>query len=104
MPEKPTPECSTFKCCGPEGEGGDPVLNYLKNRIDEWEEWIPLRFEDLVRLAWPEGIPRRRHNWSSPQRRAVSRFEGIPISMECYVLEAHRAGKESCNCNRKTAD
>ena len=35
MRDKPTPKQVVFKGCPPEGDGGDPALNRLKNRVDE---------------------------------------------------------------------
>ena len=32
----------------------------MKNRVDAAEVWIPVQFNSVLRLGWPEGIPKKR--------------------------------------------
>ena len=47
---KPQPVTDYFHACPPSGDGGDPVLNTLKNRIDE-ANWQPTTVADLLALS-----------------------------------------------------
>jgi len=112
MPQKPQPESSTFDGCPPEGVGGDPDLNKLKNRTDDGN-YVAVAFGDIANLTWPGTIERKkRADWSQADTDAVSRDEGIPISIEGYlsILKngqklqgAREEGKESCNCGIDTS-
>jgi hypothetical protein len=99
MKVKPKPQGIVFKGCPPEGDGGDPVLNRLKNRIDEGE-YFPVPFEVIANLAWPKGVERRFHSqWSGDDAAAVERYEGIPIAVEGYLARSKEEGPESPNCH-----
>ncbi|MEP7198172.1 MAG: hypothetical protein ABI874_00025 [Chloroflexota bacterium] len=99
MPTKPKPQQVTFKGCPPEGDGGDPVLNRNKNRVDDGA-YVPVAFDALVKLAWPSAIERKNHaNWSASAAAAVARYEGIPVVTEGYLAGAKEEGPESPNCH-----
>ena len=99
MPVKPAPKEITFKGCPPEGDGGDPDLNRLKNRVDEGS-YVPVLFDALEQLPWPKTIERRdRANWPAGDTAAVARHEGIPVVIEGYLADAKESGTESANCH-----
>jgi hypothetical protein len=99
MPEKPGPAEITFKGCPPEGDGGDPVLNRLKNRVDEGD-YVPVDFDAVEQLDWPKAVERRDHSkWSAQDAAAIARYEGIPIAIEGYLAGARESEEESCNCH-----
>ncbi len=99
MAVKPVPREIVFDGCPPEGDGGDRALNRLKNRVDDGT-WIPVGFEAIARLPWPASVEREsRSRWSPVERRAVSRYEGIPVSVEGYLAGAKVEGPESPNCH-----
>ena len=100
LARKPTPISPGFEGCPAGGDGGDPLLNRLKNRVDS-AAWIPVAFDDVLRLAWPPGTSRRRmrRQWSAKDAASVARFEGIPISVEGYVAGVNVSGPESTNCH-----
>src|SRR2546430_51952 len=80
MPVKPKPLLLSFNGCPPEGVGGDPALNRLKNRVDDGQ-YVAVPFEAVVQLEWPKSIERRkRADWWAGEVAAVSRYEGIPVS------------------------
>lgn len=96
---KPHPVAKPFNGCPPEGDGGDPALNLLKNRTDEGD-YIPVTHESIVNLKWPNGVEnRKRSRWTKADTEFVKRFEGTPVSLECYIQSAKLMGPESCNCH-----
>ncbi len=100
MDTKPTPkELASFNGCPPDGDGGDPVLNRLKNRVDDGN-YVPVLFDAMMQLTWPKAIERRDHdNWSKSDAAEIARWEGIPVSVEGYLSDARESGPESTNCH-----
>ena len=99
MPQKPAPQEITFQGCPPEGDGGDPGLNRLKNRVDEGN-YVPVAFDAVAKLTWPKGAERRsRASWSRADAQEVARYEGIPISIEGYLESARLSEPETTNCH-----
>jgi hypothetical protein len=104
MPDKPTPKQITFQGCPPEGDGGDPALNLLKNRVDEGD-YVPVDFDAIVQLPWPESIERRdRKNWPAAETAEVARYEGIPVVVEGFLYNTRLEGPESPNCHGADAE
>ena len=100
MTDKPKAKQAVFKGCPSEGDGGDPVLNRLKNRVDEANEYRPIPFENVLGLPWPAGVERKvRDRWTAAETEEVRRYEGIPVSIEGFVAGARKEGEESCNCH-----
>src|SRR5437868_6659850 len=52
LKDKPKPELVDFNGCPPEGTGGDPDLNKLKNRQDV-AKWLAVAHETILDLPWP---------------------------------------------------
>ncbi|HEX5438124.1 MAG TPA: hypothetical protein VFW98_13240 [Gemmatimonadaceae bacterium] len=101
---KPQPTEITFHGCPPSGDGGDPALNRLKNRVDS-ASYIPVPFDSLERLPWPRDVERRHHTaWSASESTAVARYEGTPVTVEGYLAAAKREGPESTNCHGADAE
>src|SRR5262249_1070656 len=99
MKEKPKPLEIVYKGCPPEGDGGDPVLNRLKNRVDEGD-YVAAQFDVIFNLKWPASVEHKNHNqWSSEDTAMVERFEGIPVAVEGYLSKSKEEGPESCNCH-----
>jgi hypothetical protein len=96
---KPKPLLRPFNGCPPEGDGGDPDLNHLKNRVDEGQ-YVSVPFDAVEKLDWPPTVERRRRaEWSTGDSATVSRYEGIPISVEGYLAGSRQEGPESPNCH-----
>ena len=97
---KPAPVSAGFDSCPAAGDGGDPQLNRLKNRVDT-AEWIPVSLDSILKLSWPPDVVRhrRRSEWHRQDAAAVSRFEGIPVTVEGYFVGARQSGPESTNCH-----
>ena len=99
MSVKPQPQGSTFQGCPPEGDGGDPELNILKNRIDEGD-YVSASFDAIAGLTWPSSVERRdRENWSAEDADAIAQYEGVPVTVEGYLTAATESGPESTNCH-----
>lgn len=99
MANKPRPLLRSFNGCPPEGDGGDPDLNRLKNRVDDGQ-YISVPFEAVEQLEWPKAIERRRRaDWPAGDAESVSRYEGLPLSLEGYLANAREEGPESPNCH-----
>ena len=98
MPQKPPPDAVGFEGCPPEGKGGDPELNTLKNRVDK-ADFAPVSFESLKALTWPktvEGQPMV--NWSPSNRAFISQYLGIPVVVEGYIVNLREGGSDAANC------
>ncbi len=100
----PTPLVQPFDGCPPEGVGGDPGLNYLKNRIDvprSYEDWT---VDQLLDLPYPPDVGRRRRaNWPSAAKEVVQRYEGAPVRVVGYLIRQRKQGAESTNCGSTTS-
>src|SRR5687768_865688 len=95
---KPKPVTDYFEGCPPSGSGGDPLLNTLKNRIDEGA-WASTTVSDVLSLPWPPTIEHQpRSRWSRADAAAIAQYEGAPIQVEGYLLSAKKMSPETCNC------
>lgn len=96
---KPKPVAQDFNGCPPEGDGGDPELNTLKNRIDEGN-YVSVSFDAIMNLTWPQTIEQRnRRKWSSADKDEIAKYEGTPVVVEGYFVKSKKSGSESCNCH-----
>ena len=85
---RPTPVEELFKGCPGGGDGTDPELNRLKNRVDE-ADWQPVSVDALLQLKWPEGIERQHMvQWSPADRPQVAEHNSVPVQAEGYLLDA----------------
>jgi hypothetical protein len=100
LPNKPQPKNVSFMGCPPEGDGGDPALNRLKNRIDDAPQYFPVDFDAVEQLSWPKSTERtHRSKWPPADAAEVARYEGLPLSVEGYLAGSREEGPESCNCH-----
>ncbi len=99
--ETPTTPCpTTLTACPPEGCGGDPALNKLKNRLDgpaddQVESWSLARVLGLNEES-PAG-------WSKKNSRGTLEDlgEGTAVAVKGWLINAHAAQLEPCNCKVK---
>ncbi len=99
MPDKPQPRAEIFDGCPPEGRGGDSELNLLKNRVDV-AEYVPVSFDSLLTLTWPKSVEQLdMKDWSPSNRAFIAHYEGIPISVEGYIVNLREGNPETANCN-----
>jgi hypothetical protein len=95
---KPRPVTDYFEGCPPSGSGGDPILNTLKNRIDEGA-WAATSISEVIGLPWPAEIAYQpRSRWSRADAASVAQYEGAPLQLEGYLLSAKKMSPETCNC------
>jgi hypothetical protein len=98
-PPYPTPIGQVFQGCPPEGKRGDGALNFLKNRVDAAVGHTPVSLPWLSALPYPKAIARvPRAEWTIEEEVAVAQWEGMPISVEGYIVGDKHSGPESCNC------
>ncbi len=102
---KQKPQEITFNNpCPPEGEGGDSESNLLKNRVDQAQTYLPVRFDAVKKLPWPPGIENRdREKWTITDTRNIQHYEGLPIAVQGYLwgVEPNDSG-EATNCGAKS--
>ncbi|HEX8220260.1 MAG TPA: lamin tail domain-containing protein [Chloroflexia bacterium] len=96
---KPEPIAMDFQGCPPSGDGGDPALNTLKNRVDE-ARWEPTTVAAILALDWPRSIEgKSRSRWTPADARAIAQHEGTPVQLEGYLVQAKKMSPETCNCH-----
>lgn len=98
------PKADALEDCPLGGDGGDHQLNEMKNRTHSGN-WKDVTVEDLLDMAWPEGIEnRRRANWPSEAIKEVRANEkNGAIRMLGWLAAAKKMREESCNCHSPTA-
>jgi hypothetical protein len=95
----------TFHGCPPEGKGGDPILNRLKNR-----DLPPAVYHEMTVSELIEEIPdeaaamgrKSRSKWTPEALKEVAAMEAKGARIEGYLLKIKKEGKESCNCGSET--
>ena len=89
------PDSGSFDGCPAKGDGGDPQLNTLKNRMDT-ATWVPIPFSQLEQLPWPKAIERKdMSTWSQADYNTVAQNNGRPVSITGYLANVRREGPES---------
>lgn len=99
IPEKPKPQEINFNNCPPQGQGGDIESNLLQNRVDKGNYSL-VSFDSLTALTWPKTIEQKpMHEWSDSARDFIGQYEGIPITVEGYVISVREGYPTPANCN-----
>lgn len=99
IPQKQAPASFTLDGCPPEGKGGDPQLNVLKNRTDRGA-YVQISFDTLTMLTWPKNIENlAMSEWPQASRDFIARYEGTPISVDGYIVGLREGIPDSANCN-----
>jgi hypothetical protein len=89
--------------CPPEGNGGDRILNRLKNRTVEpttYEEMEVNRF--LSTFTLDLHTPKYRNKFSFAALHYVDQNEKRGIALVGYLIAAKQSGPESTNCHSQT--
>jgi len=90
----------TFHDCKPEGNGGDPALNQTRNRVDEASQYSVTAFDSIAKLPWPKDAEgKSRDQWSQETHDTIAQAEGLPVTVEGYLIKVQENGPESQNCN-----
>ncbi|HEX8991481.1 MAG TPA: hypothetical protein VF784_07360 [Anaerolineales bacterium] len=99
IPKKQPPASFTLDGCPPEGKGGDPELNILKNRTDPGA-YADISFDTLTMLTWPKNVERLlMSEWPVSSRNFISQYEGTPVSVEGYIVALREGTPDSAQCN-----
>lgn len=91
-----------FRNCPPEGEGGDPDLNRMKNRDVAPPSYESIIIPDILAdsPADAESLGREhRSRWPESARQEIADWENRGVSIEGYLLKARHMEPESCNCH-----
>ena len=104
MPEKPPASPEGYNGCPPEGKGGDPELNRLKNRVDKGA-YVPVSMDSLLALTWPKSTESQpMSDWTPSGHAFISQYLGLPVVVEGYI-EALRPGvADPANFGRSDAN
>lgn len=98
--DKQTPVSYTLDGCPPEGKGGDPELNLLKNRADPGD-YVSVSFDSLTALTWPKNIERLPMlEWPPSGRGFIAQYAGTPVAVEGYIVTLREGTPETANCDR----
>jgi hypothetical protein len=101
----PTPQEETFHGCPAGGDGTDPPLNMLKNRIDPVTNPSPVNVKDLVALPWPSSVDfKHMASWPSAAATQVAQYNGDGLLTTGYFLRVTAEGAESTNCHSTAPD
>ncbi len=99
----PPPQEETYKGCPPGGDGTDPELNTLKNRIDPVASPAPMPFATLLHQPWPAAVNRQHMaQWAPGDRAQIARTNGLGVTIEAYFIRVQAEGPESPNCHSTT--
>jgi hypothetical protein len=99
IPDKQPPASYVLDGCPPEGRGGDPDLNLLKNRSDPGD-YAAVSFDTLTSLTWPKNIERvPMALWPASSRQFVAQYAGTPISVEGYIVGLREGQPDAASCN-----
>jgi hypothetical protein len=97
---KQNPQEITFHECKPEGNGGDPILNLNRNRVDDAKQYPQTGFDNIAKLPWPKDAEGKPHDqWSQDTRNAIAQVEGLPVMVEVYLVKVQENGPEEQSCN-----
>ncbi len=99
----PAPEEETYKGCPPGGDGTDPELNMLKNRVDPVAAPAAMPFATLLHLPWPAAVNRQHMaQWAPADRAQVAKDNGLGVAVEAHFIRVQAEGPESPNCHSTT--
>lgn len=88
--------------CPPEGDGGDPDLNGLKNRTDVPRSAVDVTVTQISKFRTP-GSKAARRRWPPAQRKLLAELEGAAVRIDGYVIAVKLEGIESTNCHDAAA-
>jgi hypothetical protein len=91
----------SFEGCPPIGDGGDPLLNILKNRDRAPELVFPVLIQQLIYDQTPAllQLDVSREKWSATALRAVAAREVFGVVLEAYVTNVQPTSRDSSNCH-----
>lgn len=94
------PSSIALASCPPEGDGGDTILNRLKNRETAPSVYTDITVDQFLNEFTPNlNAPKYRSKFSKDQNTYVKPREQKSIALIGYILGAKQSGPESCNCH-----
>jgi hypothetical protein len=100
LPEKPPASPEGFNACPPEGQGGDPDLNLLENRVDKGA-YVSVSLDSILALTWPKSAEQTlMSSWTPSGRAFISQYLGLPVVVEGYIDALREGVADAANCNR----
>jgi len=94
-----------FHGCAPDGEGGDPALNTLKNRDIAPDAYEDMAIADFLHNKSADVTAmgkRHRDKWTPDALTAVKDLEAKGARVEGRLIAIRTQGPESCNCGSDT--
>lgn len=98
-----TPSGGAYKGCPAAGDGGDAILNQLKNRSEEPSDPHPINISQILQLpsSTQVGHASFRKNWTQQNLDLVGPYEQRAIVIEGFLRRVKQEGPEHCNCERQ---
>ncbi|HYM21277.1 MAG TPA: hypothetical protein VEW28_09805 [Candidatus Kapabacteria bacterium] len=90
----------TFHGIPPEGDGGDAMLNKLKNRWSAPVSATPMSVDEIIGFTHNDldnAGRGHRGEWSDDALAQASGKEKLGVTVEGYLIAAKESGPESCN-------
>jgi hypothetical protein len=100
---KPHPRQADESRCANAGKGSkkgeriDTLTDLLKNRIDGSGQYADVPISVVLKLPW-KGMKTRRYSWTSSQVTRTAKYEGAPVAITGFIIEAQKKSKETSNC------
>ncbi|MBI1822752.1 MAG: hypothetical protein HYR80_01340 [Nitrospirae bacterium] len=89
--------------CPPEGNGGDRILNRLKNRMVPPTTYEEMAVNQFLSSLTPDlHTPKYRNKFSLAALHYVDQNEKRGIALVGYLIAAKQSGPESTNCHSQT--
>ncbi len=91
---------TTFHGFGPEGTGGDPLLNKQKNRWSAPQSFRDVSVDDILSFPHTELDmvgKKYRSKWGSSANNQLEQYESQGVRVTGYLVAAKESGPESCN-------
>lgn len=90
--------------CRADGLAGDSATNHLKNRTDEPASYHEVSWDAVATLDFPHNQRKYRsigtHPWPAADLAAIAEYEGTPISIVGFLVNAKVESKETTNCSQ----
>src|SRR5207244_2479100 len=94
-----------FEGIPPEGVGGDPDLNVLKNRDrPPKQQYVSMTLEEIIAQRVepaPEVDRAPRRNWSEKTLAEITRIENQGVIVEGYIARLSAGGRTAANAGRR---
>ena len=90
--------------CQADGLAGDSATNHRKNRTDVPASYHEVSWDAVATLDFPRNQRKYRSigtkPWSAADLAAIAEYEGTPISIVGFLVNAKVEGKETTNCGQ----